>query len=139
MDLYVGQPAILGEITRYAERFDLLELRAEPGRLPRPAKLKAWAETVPERFAFSLMLPRSLAGLDSEKPAEPEVEAFLRSAAAIGARWIVLQTPPSATPSARTRRRLVALLERLPREPWAIAWEPRGLWEDPAAEALAAE
>jgi uncharacterized protein YecE (DUF72 family) len=139
MDLHIGQPGIQGEIARYTQRFDLLELRAEPGQLPRAQKLRAWKKQVPERFVFSVVLPRLVASLETEEVSEAALDSALKTADALQARWLVLQTPPSATPSARTRRRLAALTARLPRSDRQLAWEPRGLWEDPAAEATAGE
>ncbi len=53
MWLHIGQSALYGDISRYAQRFNLLELRAEPGRLPKPATLKRWLSAVPEGFRFS--------------------------------------------------------------------------------------
>jgi len=139
MNLHVGQPGIQGDITRYADRFDLLEVRAEPGHLPRTKRLRQWKSQVPARFTFSVVLPRLVASLESERPSESALEPALRAADALGARWLVLQTPPSATPSSRTRRRLAALVEGLLRSDRQIGWEPRGLWEDEAAESAARE
>jgi uncharacterized protein YecE (DUF72 family) len=136
MRVHVGRPALEGEISRYAARFDLLELASEPGRLPKPATLRRWAEQVPEGFVFSVVLPASATAL--EGGGDPAALAQCLSAAELlGARWLVVRTPTSARPSARTRRRLEELVKALPREACRIAWDPRGLWEDEDAARLA--
>lgn len=139
MQLHVGQAALRGDIARYARRFDLLELRAEPGKLPRAKVLREWAKAVPPQFVFSIMLPRIVGTLDAQPALDAALEGALASADALGAGWLVLQTPASVTPNSRTRRRLAALLERLPRDKRRVAWDPRGIWEEEETEALAAE
>lgn len=137
MRLHVGQSALHGDIARYARRFDLLELRAEPGRLPKPATLRRWLTQVPEGFRFSVMLPRVVSSLASGDASEAALDYALDRARALEAAWLVLQTPASVMPGARSPRLLADLVERLAGE-WRIAWEPRGVWEEDEAEELAA-
>jgi uncharacterized protein YecE (DUF72 family) len=139
MQLHVGQAALRGDIARYARRFDLLELRAEPAKLPRAKVLRDWAKAVPENFVFSVMLPRIVGTLELTPAVSAALEQALSSAEALSAAWLVLQTPASVTPSSRTRRRLAEMLERLPRETRRVAWDPRGIWEDEEADHLAEE
>jgi uncharacterized protein YecE (DUF72 family) len=136
MLLRVGQTVLRGDVQRYARNFDLLELRAEPGRLPRLIRLRDWASRVPAGFVFSVELPRQVAQLDSGPAAERSLGYALRVAEALGAGWLVLRTPASVRPSAWTRRRLAELVGQLPRQR-RIAWEPGGLWEQEEAERLA--
>lgn len=136
MKLHIGQAALHGDITRYARRFDLLELRAEPKRLPRPQTLRRWVSELPEAFRFSVMLPRRVATLEPGEDYEAALQHTLDRARALSAAWLVLQTPPSVMPGARARRRLTPFVERLDGS-WRIAWEPRGVWEDDEAEQLA--
>jgi uncharacterized protein YecE (DUF72 family) len=135
----VGQTMLRGDIARYAEHLDLLELRAEPGSLPRPGRLRDWASRVPESFVFSIELPRQVASLEGGPGATRALGYALRAAEALGARWLVLRTPASVTPGRRSRSRLHGLLQQLPRGRPRVAWEPGGLWEDLDAERLAAE
>ena len=137
MRLHIGQSRLRGDLSRYARGFDLLELRAEPGRIPRPAGLRRWAEQAPAGFVFSVVLPRRVAALEPSAEQERELESALRAADALGATWLVAQTPASVTPTERARRRLGELSERLPRDGRRIAWEPQGLWEDEESERLA--
>ena len=137
-EIHVGQAGLRRDLATYARRFDLLELGAEPGTLPRRSRLRGWKAEVPAGFVFSLRLPRSLSRWpDAGAPAE--LREALGNAEALGAAWLLLSTPPEVTPCQRTRRRLAALVAELPRERWQIAWEPRGLWEDRQEEELAAE
>jgi uncharacterized protein YecE (DUF72 family) len=138
MRLFVGQPLAGGDLRRYSKRFNFLELDAGK-TLPKAATLKRWLTEVPEGFAFSVVLPESIAALDGSPIDEPLLARSLEAAELLGARFIVLRTPPSAHPSARTRRRLEELVARLPKDSRSVAWEPRGLWEDEDAEQAAEE
>src|SRR5687768_16960971 len=136
MQLHVGQAALRGDIARYARRFDLLELRAEPGKLPRAKVLRDWAKAVPENFVFSVVLPRIVGTLEPQPALDSALEQALSSAEALSAAWLVLPTPASVTPSSRTRRRLAEMLERLPRDKRRVAWDPHGIWEDEETDRL---
>jgi uncharacterized protein YecE (DUF72 family) len=136
--LWIGTDALRGSIERYAERFDLLELRAEPGRTPRRAVLRSYAARAPRDFAFSVRLPRAAADLSENEPKQEPILHALEAADALAARFLVIQTPASATPGRRTRERLARLVERLGRDR-RVAWEPRGAWEEAQAEAFASE
>ncbi len=126
--LFVGQSALQGDIARYAKSFNLLELLAEPGRLPKPAGLAKWVESAGADFAFTLRLSARVWDAD---PAE--LEQVLGYAArvrqAVSACVCVLQTPASATPTSRNKQRLGTLCGELERLGTTLAWEPRGVWE----------
>ena len=138
MRLHVGTDSLRGDIAAYARRFDMLELLAEKGRLPKKARLGEMKRAVSESFLFSVRLPQAVSTLEWNAEAEAALGYALEVAGVLGAEILVLQTPPSVMPSARNRRRLVELRQRLPGER-ALAWEPRGLWEDEDAEAAAHE
>lgn len=129
MLLHIGQAGFSGEIARYLRAFDLLELSADPGRLPRLARLKSLAQEAPPGFVFSVKLPKSVTRVEPGPDAERELAHALKAADVLGAHWLVVQTPPAATPGRRTRRRLDELSERLG-DARRIAWEPRGLWQE---------
>jgi uncharacterized protein YecE (DUF72 family) len=126
--LFVGQPALQGDIARYAQSFNLLELLAEPGRLPKPAGLAKWVESVGDDFAFTLRLsPRVW---DADRAELEHVLAYAdRVREAVAARVCLLQTPASATPTSRNKQKLGALCRELERLGTTLAWEPRGVWE----------
>lgn len=129
MQLYIGRAALRGDIARYAKLYNLLELRAEPGRLPRAARLKEWRAKVPPEFVFSVLLPRGLSTLELGSGWEQELATALKVADALDARWVVLSTPPTLMPSARSRQRVETFFTRLRESGRRLAWEPRGLWE----------
>jgi hypothetical protein len=126
--LYVGQASLQGDIARYAQHFNLVELLAEPGKLPKPAKLSKWVETVGGEFAFALRLSTRLwEGWGQEDELRM---AYLHSVAEVlKPKVCLLQTPASATPTARNRKRLAALCDGLRRDGVKLGWEPRGVWE----------
>ena len=126
-----------GDIGRYAERFNMLELRAEPGKLPRAARLRSWLSEVPEGFVFSVVLPQRVGELQASPDARALLDQALATAEVVRAGWIVLQTPASVTPTKRSRERLAALVEQLPHGERRLAWEPRGVWQDEEAERVA--
>ncbi len=130
MELYVGQAALVGGIRRYP--FDLLELLVDSS-LAQDKKLAEFRAAKPD-CAFSLRLPPA-----AVEPAQKAlVERALRAAQSLGARWIVVTTGPTTTPTARNRELLQRLFESLKGE-WRLAWEPRGVWGAEEAERWAEE
>ena len=130
MRLHVGLTTLTGSIERYAERFDLLELRAEPGRLPSPKALRRIRTGAP-KLAFSFLFPPRVVADALNSPAA--LDPLLASADAVEASWLVLQTGPEVGPSQRTRTKLEAIAKHLARPGRRIGWEPHGMWEEPAA------
>ena len=136
MTLHLGQSVIRGSFEHYARHFDLFELLAEPGKCPRTPVLKRWRASVPGSFTFSVVLPPTAACLvDSDDVSD--LDGVSRAADTLEARWLVIKTPRSVTPTTRYRERLAALVGRLqPRGP-AIAWQPEGLWAAEDAQRFA--
>src|SRR5512132_3840753 len=102
MRLHVGLTTLTGSIERYAERFDLLELRAEPGRLPSPKALRRIRMGAP-KLALSFLFPPRVVADALNSPAA--LDPLLASADAAEASWLVLQTGPEVGPSQRSRAR----------------------------------
>lgn len=124
-------------IARYGKHLDLLEVRLDNGA-PRKRTLETMKSESPAQMVFAVVVPKALATLENEVT-EAEVAPVLDTARGLAARWIVLRTPPTARPSARTRARLTRLVELLQVAEVAVAWEPSGLMaEDEEAEAFAA-
>jgi uncharacterized protein YecE (DUF72 family) len=130
MRLHVGLTSLIGSVERYAERFDLLELRSEPKRLPPLKTLRKLRGSAPN-LVMSLLIPPETTGPALELPdrLQPSVEA----ADALNAAWVVVQTGAEFGPSQRGRQRLQTLLERINRDGRRLAWEPRGPWEPETA------
>jgi uncharacterized protein YecE (DUF72 family) len=124
-------------IARYGKHLDLLEVRLDNGA-PRKRTLETMKSESPAHMVFAVVVPKALATLENEVT-EADVAPVLDTARGLAARWIVLRTPPTARPSARTRARLTRLVELLQVAEVAVAWEPSGLMaEDEEAEAFAA-
>ena len=136
MELFVGKSAHVGDLARYAQRFNFLELRGDATNLPRGARLADWRKRGPAEFVFSIVLPKAAGLLESN---EVELGRTLELADALSAKWLLLQTPATVGPSARMRERLSKLFERLEHEDRRVAWESRGVWEDEQIEAFAGE
>ncbi|MGC4094692.1 MAG: hypothetical protein QM756_43600 [Polyangiaceae bacterium] len=136
MRLHVGLTTLTGSIERYAERFDMLELRAEPGRLPSPKALRRIRGQAPA-LTLSLMFPPKVVAEALNSPAA--LDGFISSADSVGAAWMVLQTGPEVGPSQRSRSKLEALSKYLARDGRRIGWEPHGMWEEEAALGFALE
>jgi uncharacterized protein YecE (DUF72 family) len=139
MKIHIAQASLQGSIERYATRFDSVELLAESGRLPRGATLRQWRKAVSEEFEFSLVLPRSVGSLEGGASDDGGLAFALSAAETLEATWLVLRTPPSVTPSASMRRRLVDLSSRIAGAGPRVAWEPRGVWDARDADAFGAD
>jgi len=139
MNLRVGRSGYFGDVARQAERFDLLEVRAEPGTLPRPSRLRDLRQNAPERCVFSVALSRKAASLAPGAEAQRAVEEAVKVAQGLQAAWLLLSTPASFAPSARARRRLGEFVAPLVQGPWRVGWEPAGVWEEQDAVRLASE
>jgi uncharacterized protein YecE (DUF72 family) len=135
MILRVGQSPSALSIARYGKHLDLLEVRLDNGA-PRRRTLETMKSEAPPHLAFAVLVPKQLSSLESDAT-EADVAPTLDTARGLAARWIVLRTPPTARPGARTRARLTRLVELLKAAEVAIAWEPTGLLAEAEAEGLA--
>jgi uncharacterized protein YecE (DUF72 family) len=129
--LFIGQSSLRGAVSKYADRFNLLELRAELGRLPRTVVLRRWTEEVPRSFVFSVLLSREVGRFGPNY--DVELELGLSVADAVKAKWMVVQTDPTVGPSQRSRQRLQELFARLAGSGRSVAWEPHGVWQEDEA------
>lgn len=136
---HVGLPLLEGSLERYAEKYDLVELRPGDAPLPKPATLRAWRRKVPPSFVFSVVMPRIVSELKPSPELDQALEHALAVARDVEARCLVLATPPSVTPTDLNRKRLKALVARIPHDAVSLAWEPRGLWETEEAVDLAGD
>ncbi len=140
MMLSIGQARLRGDFQRYAARFDFLEVRATPGKLPRQIRLTEYSEAAPQGFQFCVVVDDVVGALEGRAGAEQALTLALKSADSLKASWFLVQTPVGVTPSRRSRERLQGLTARLRATGRRVAWEPRGLWEpEVAAEEAAAQ
>ena len=135
--LFVGQSSLRGALGKYAKRFNLLEMRAELGRVPRAALLRRWTEEVASKFVFSVMLSRHAGRFDQDYTAA--LELGLQTVEALNAKWVVIQTDPTVGPSQRSKQRLQGLFAHFLEAGRRVAWEPHGVWQDEDAAAWTRE
>jgi uncharacterized protein YecE (DUF72 family) len=136
--VHVGQASLQGGLQRYAKAFDLLEVKCDPAP-PSARHLKRLRSEAPEGFVFSLVAGRALSDLAQSEPDAKVVSATHDAAQALGARFVVVRTPATVQPSARSRARLERLVKALEGAAEGIAWEPRGIWSDEEMVAVAEE
>jgi uncharacterized protein YecE (DUF72 family) len=136
MQLRVGQSPSALAIARYGKHLNLLEVRLDNGA-PRRRTLEAMKSESPADLVFAVVVPKRLTSLEAEA-VEADVAPVIETARSLEARWLVVRTPATARPGARTRARLTRLIELLKPAEVPIAWEPSGLLAEAEAEALAA-
>lgn len=135
----VSEARLPRDFERYARELSLLELSCEPGEVPGRARLESCARQAPEGFCFSLVLPSALSSLE---PTGGDAEAWKQAHAVervLRPGWWVVRTPAAVRPTRRAQARLSELFARLRDSGARVAWEPGGLWEAPAAAAVASE
>lgn len=132
MKLYIGQAQLKGSFDAYCRKFNVLELLAEPQRLPKLPKLRQWRETAPDDFVFSVVL--SPACLGGDEAAERSLSYALQVVEAVSAPWVVIRSGPQLRPGSSGEKVIGAVVSKI-RDvlPTAnLAWEPRGLWSGKA-------
>jgi len=135
------------------EKLDVVEVQQTFYDPPPPERLREWREEAPRSFEFTVkawMLVtheynrRLWRRLKREVPGDPsEYGSFklnertlwawrvtLEAAAALEARIIVVQTPPSFGYTRENAERIIRFFSVAPRNGFLIAWEPRGDWWD---------
>ena len=135
MLLRVGQSPSALSIARYGKHLDLLEVRLDNGA-PRRRTLETMKSEAPPHLVFAVLVPKQVCTLDVDATAD-HVASSLETARGLAARWLVVRTPPTARPGARTRARLTRLVELLKAGETPIAWEPTGLLAEADADELA--
>ena len=135
MILRVGQSPSKLSIARYGKHWNLLEVRLDNGA-PRKRTLETMKSEAPERLAFAVLVPKAVASLEADAT-EADTTPTVETARGLGARFIVVRTPPTARPGARTRARLTKLVELLKAAEVDVVWEPAGLLAEAEAEVLA--
>ena len=130
---HIGAKELRGELSAYAKRFDLLEVRPPTAALPKVGPtlttLRKWRKAAPPHFEFVVVLGPAVGRLKASPELETELETALAAATVLQSRCILLPTPAEVTPTNVSRDRIAKLLDRLPRDATHVAWEPRGVWE----------
>lgn len=133
----VGLPGFQGDVAKYAQRYDMVELRADVVATTKPATLRAWRRAVNPAFTFSLVLPRSTGALSDTAGARAELAHALKAAAALEARCIVVETPAEVRPTKANREKLRVLFASLTQPATHVCWDARGVWEASEVHATA--
>ena len=137
--LLIGLSELTGSITRYAERFGVVELHPVDAALPGQKTLRKWRAAVSPAFAFSVVLPRVVGALGTGDAVDEAIKISLAAARAVEAGAIVLATPPTVRPTPKNRELIAALAARVRRDGHVVAWQPSGLWTEDAALEVASE
>ncbi len=128
---------------KYVSVLPFAELALRPP-LPRTATLKRRRDELGDLELALRAPPSAISSSRGPMRMDDELERgvgwLLRAGEALGARLLVLPTPPDLTPGQRSRELLEAYLERLRRDTDTdLVWAPRGPWESEAADALASQ
>ncbi|MGP3535961.1 DUF72 domain-containing protein [Microbacterium sp. RD1] len=101
------------QLARYVQEFDTVELNSSFYRWPRPERLAAWRDRVPEDFVMAVKAPRGVTHARRLELSEPWQERIAAGLAALGPRRgpFLAQLPPGAE---RDDARLEAFLTGLP-------------------------
>lgn len=124
-------------LERYARRFSCVEINSSFYRPHKRETYQRWAQSVPDRFRFSVKLPKEMTHARRLADCSAAFDAFLRQAEGLGEKLAVflIQTPPNLRFEPETA---AAFLEELRQaSDRAIAFEPRHeSWFTPEVDAL---
>jgi uncharacterized protein YecE (DUF72 family) len=130
-------PAHGTHLQRYAARLNCAEINSSFYRPHLPATYERWASSVPEKFRFSVKMPRAITHYARLKGVTAELDAFIGQAGALGRKLgvVLVQLPPSLQFDHKIAKQFFVALRR--RYPGAIALEPRhATWFDKGPCAL---
>lgn len=112
-------------LTRYASRFNAVEINSSFYRPHRPATYARWAASVPEGFRFCVKLPKAITHEHKLVGFGSLLKTFLGEVACLGAKLgcLLVQLPPSLEYKPAVAARFFARLRTL--HPGAVVLEPR--------------
>jgi uncharacterized protein YecE (DUF72 family) len=92
-------PAAGTHLTRYAARFNTVEINSSFYRPHRHSTYQRWAASTPDDFLFSVKIPRQITHLRRLKCASDLVDTFLDQVAGLGHKLgaLLIQLPPSCS------------------------------------------
>jgi uncharacterized protein YecE (DUF72 family) len=124
-------------LTRYAARFDTVEINSSFYRPHRPSTYARWAESVPDGFRFAVKVPREITHTRRLVDGGEPLATFLSEIAALEDHLgpLLVQLPPSLVFDAEVARAFCDDLRN--RFRGAVAFEPRhASWFEPDGDAL---
>jgi len=124
-------------LSRYATRFNAVEINSSFYRPHQRKTYERWAGSVPADFRFSVKLPKLITHELGLRNAGAALDRFIDEVGGLGAKLAgaLVQLPPGLAFDARVANQFFAPLRR--RFPYAIACEPRhASWFTPAPERI---
>lgn len=124
-------------LTRYASRFDVVEINSSFYRPHRAATYERWAQCVPESFRFSVKCPRAITHEAKLCRVDNELKTFFDQVAGLGPKLgvILVQLAPKLELSETTANQFFMSMRALYEGPIVI--EPRHAdWFEPMADQL---
>src|SRR5574337_1095105 len=146
-----GWPVARG---KYFQAFGLVEVQESFYNLPRLATVERWRQAAPPPFEFVLKAPQLITheptsptyrrlrarltrsqkrNYGAFKPTQEVGRAWadtLALARALRSRIVLFQSPASFRPTTGHTANLERFFEKIERDGLALAWEPRGGWDD---------
>lgn len=124
-------------LVRYAARFPAAEINSSFHKLHRPSTYSRWAASVPDRFRFSVKVPKTITHEMRLIGTTDALDTFLAEARHLGGKLgpLLVQLPPSLAFSADAATQFFRVLRE--RFDGDVALEPRhASWFTPEAETL---
>jgi uncharacterized protein YecE (DUF72 family) len=112
-------------LERYGRVLNCVEINSTFYRSHRTTTYERWAQSVPDRFAFSVKVPKAITHVRKLVDCGRELTAFIEETAALGKKREVLlvQLPPKLAYDGAIAREFFDLLRAL--YPGKVAFEPR--------------
>lgn len=130
-------PGTGSHLERYAARFPVVEINSSFHRSHRAATWIRWRDSVPERFRFSVKMPKMITHTHQLRDADELVAGFLEEAGALGSKLgcLLVQLPPKLSFDRAVAGEFFASLRAKTSLP--IACEPRhASWFEEAPDRL---
>jgi uncharacterized protein YecE (DUF72 family) len=112
-------------LQRYSAIFNAVEINSTFYKEHRPATLARWAAAVPERFRFSVKMPKTISHEAKLQKTSDDIARFTDCMQQLGAKmgpWL-LQLPPSLPYDAKTAKTFFKTLRK--HHSGAVVFEPR--------------
>ena len=111
--LYPGDMKPQDYLREYARSFNSVEVNSSFYRIPYKTSVQRWAKQTPEKFTFSVKIPRSISHSKALEFEQGKLDAFNESIMHLGAKQgpILIQFPPTLK---KDHSLLEGFLDRLP-------------------------
>jgi uncharacterized protein YecE (DUF72 family) len=118
-------PSEGSHLERYAQVFPCVEINSSFYRSHQERTYVRWAASVPDEFAFSVKMPRTITHELRLQQCEVPLRAFLQEVSALGGKLgcLLIQLPPSLALDVKVARSFFSLLRKCTQVP--VACEPR--------------